>query len=116
MRPAIFLAVLLMLAVVAVAWATEWRNPRGSAAVSISGRISDLSGNDHVVVKASGSNTYRTTTRTSGMWSITDIDEGVYVITPIHARYSFEPKNITVRVVAQPVDDLDFTATPSGAL
>ena len=115
MRPANFLAVLLTLAVVAVPWATEWRKPRESAAVCISGRISGLSGNDHVVIKASGSHTYRTTTRASGRWSITDIDEGAYVITPIHARYSFEPESTTVQVVAQSIDDLDFTATPSVA-
>ena len=102
------------LAVVAVAWATEWRNPRESVEVSISGRISGLSGNDHVVIKALGSQTYRTTSRASGMWSITDIDEGVYVITPIHERYSFEPENMTVWVVSESVDSLDFTATPSG--
>ncbi|MCD4751033.1 MAG: hypothetical protein K8R59_16800 [Thermoanaerobaculales bacterium] len=114
MRSANFLAVLLTLLVVAVAWATEWRQPRGSAAVSISGRISGLAGNDHVVIKASGSHTYRTTSRASGMWSITGIDEGVYVITPIHARYSFEPESVTVQVVARSIDDLDFTATPFG--
>ena len=111
MRSAKFLPVLLTFAIMMIAWATESRNPENKATVGISGRITGLAGNDHVVIKVSNTRTYRTTTRTSGMWSIANIDEGVYVITPIHARYNFEPENTTVQIAAHPVGDLNFIAT-----
>ena len=83
--------------------------------VGISGRVAGLLGNDHVVIKVAGPTTYRTTTRASGMWSLTTIEEGAYVITPVHARYSFAPETITVTISASSVDDLNFSATPEKA-
>lgn len=81
-------------------------------ATTVSGRVHDLDGNDHVVIKMVGSKTYRATTRTGGAWVLEDVAEGDYTVTPIHARYSFTPAQRTLVVGDKTTSDVDFQASP----
>lgn len=78
----------------------------------MSGKILGLVGNDHVVVKAIGPRTYRATTRSEGRWSISAVVHGTYTLTPIHARYTFVPEDLTVTFEGEAVARLDFSAQP----
>ncbi len=83
-----------------------------TSAAPLSGRVLGLEGNDHVVIKVVGPQTYRATTRTGGAWILTEVAEGDYTITPIHSRYTFAPEQRTLSVSGKPVADLDFQASP----
>lgn len=78
----------------------------------MSGQILGLVGNDHVVVKVVGPRSYRATTRSEGRWSISAMIHGTYTLTPIHARYTFVPEDMTVTFEGEAVSKLDFSAQP----
>ena len=81
--------------------------------LSISGRIRGLKGNDHVVIQAvRDSKICRTTTRAAGTWSLEHLEQGIYLMTPIHARYHFEPEKIRVKLEGRSIKDLQFSAQP----
>ena len=81
-------------------------------ATTVSGRVRGLDGNDHVVIKMVGPETYRATTRTGGAWVLEGVAEGAYTVTPIHARYSFTPAQRTLVVGDKTSSDVDFHASP----
>lgn len=106
---AAFFAIVFVLGAYALLAAPIVRS--SGAADCISGQVKGLTGNDHVVVKAVGPQTYRTTTRSEGRWSISGMESGVYTIMPIHARYSFDPEEILLEVGEVPLGDLVIHAT-----
>ena len=79
--------------------------------VHLSGRITGLRGNDHVIVRADGPETARTTTRSEGRWTIENLAAGRYTVTPIHARYVFKPEDRRVEVGNRAIRDIDFEAS-----
>lgn len=84
---------------------------RKTQCVEVSGLISGLAGNDHVVVSMTGDQTHRATTRVRGLFSIADIEPGLYTITPIHSRYTFHPAKMVVNISDDSIKDIRFKAT-----
>lgn len=96
-------------AAVAVLWLITFAAGPVSGA-ELSGRVDGLVGNDHVLVRAVGSTTYRATTRVAGVWNMPQVAAGRYTVTPIHARYRFEPPHVELTVAEDEVRELIFTA------
>jgi len=101
-----------LVAVVAVVAGSAILTPSTAVSANLSGRVSGLNGNDHVLVRAEGPATYQATTRSAGRWSIPEVAPGKYTITPINSRYLFKPAERVIMVGDQPVASIDFLATP----
>ncbi len=88
-----------------------------SAVYSISGTISNngtaLSG---VTVALSGSGSSTTTTAGDGSYSLSNLQNGSYTVTPTKTGYTFTPTNQTVTVNSANVTSKNFTATATSSV
>jgi len=84
---------------------------RGGGRLFISGRITGLEGNDHVLVRAvCGSQVFSVTTRAAGWWKLENLQQGQYLIQPLNARYRFKPEKLRIHLGKRSVSDVEFRA------
>ena len=83
----------------------------GAIVYSVSGRVTDVSGNPVSDVNISTGPSTSASTNPSGYYTVTDLVSGTYTLTPIKSGYAFSPtsRNITV---PQDAAWQDFEANP----
>jgi hypothetical protein len=84
-----------------------------SALFSISGHVLDLAGTPLQGVSISDGAGHSTITNTEGFYSLADLHNGSYTITPSRTDYTFDPLTLDVSIDGQNVSGIDFTGTPS---
>jgi hypothetical protein len=85
--------------------------PQTNPTYSISGTLSPAAGGNGATVTLSGAASASTTANSSGNYTFTGLNNGVYAVTPSRAGYTFTPTSQSATVNGANVTGVNFTAT-----